>query len=354
MLQLGLIGCGYIARKHVETISQLNQMSLIAVSDIHEKQMEELANYYNRLKQKDVHISFYKDYKHMLKDPQIDAVIISSISSLHAEMVKNALKNNKHVIVEKPLALSLKEANEIIYLAQLQQKQVLVCHQLRYRPMLRKIKKLIEEKHLGELHLGVVTLMLNRSPDYYDETDWKGTWEKDGGMLMNQGIHLVDLLLWMMGDIHSIYGEISTTSTNKETEDIALGIIQFKNGGKGLINANTISKPENIGYYLSIFGEKGSLRIGGKSFDRLEHCYVQDLPQIKEKLETSYSDINEHALMYKNFYQSIVGKEEILMSATEGKKALEGIFSLYQSSRKEESIYFPIENFSTINMLENQ
>lgn len=323
MLQFGVIGCGYIAKKHINTISQFHDMSLIAVSDIKQQKMEEVTKDYDENP-----ISFYQDYKYMLADPRVDVVVIATISSLHAEMAKNALNNHKHVIIEKPLALSLTDANEIIYLAQKHQKQVLVCHQLRYRPIIKKIKELITKGYFGEIHFGAITLMLNRSPEYYCEASWKGTWEHDGGMLINQGIHLVDLLIWMMGDIQSVYGEIATTFERKQTEDIALGMINFENGAKGLINANTITKPENIGYYFSLFGEKGSIRIGGKKFNQIKHCYIEDLPDIKKELASLCSDLDEHVFMYKNFYESITNGKKVLMSAKEGKKALEGIFSL--------------------------
>lgn len=350
MIRIGLIGCGYIAKKHVQTISRFNHMSLIAVSDLYQYKMKEITNDYHQHKQENTPISFYRNHEYLLADPRVDVVIISTVSSLHAEMTKKALQNNKHVIVEKPLALSLHEANQIINLAQKVQKKVLVCHQLRYRPLIKKIRQLIQQGYFGELYFGAITLMLNRSTDYYDSDDWKGTWKKDGGMLINQGIHLVDLLLWMMGDIQSVYGEISTKLANKETEDIALGIINFKNGAKGLVDANTITTPENLGYYLSVFGEKGSVRIGGKTFNKLEHCYIEDSPDIVKELELISNRFDEHYLMYENFYHSIVGKENIVMTAEESRKALEGIFSLYESSIKNKPIYLPLQEFSTEKM----
>lgn len=349
MLRIGLIGCGYIAKKHVKTLAQFDEMSLIAVSDIQRKKMENIIGDYQQQK-KDIPISSYENYKYLLADPRVDAVIISTISSLHAEMTIEALKSNKHVIVEKPLALSLKDTNKIINLAKKRNRKVLVCHQLRYRPLIQKIYELIQKGYFGKLYFGAVTLMLNRSSEYYETADWKGTWTNDGGMLINQGIHLVDLLLWMFGDVNSVYGEISAKLNDKETEDIAVGMINFKSGSKGLINANTITTPENLGYYLSVFGEKGSIQIAGKGFDQLKHCYIEDHPKFEKELVSLAKKLDEHYFMYQNFYQSVVGKEKILMSAVEAKKSLQGIFSLYQSSMESKQIHAPIENFSTSDM----
>lgn len=354
MLRIGLIGCGYIARKHVQTIARFNDLSLEAVCDIDPHKMEEIVKLYHLQKGDNIPISFYQNYQNILADPKIDTVVISVVSSLHAEIANKAIKNNKHVIVEKPLALSLYDSEKVINAAQKYGKKVMVCHQLRYRPSLQKIKEFIQKGYFGKLYYGVVTLMLNRSPEYYDLAKWRGTWKKDGGMLINQGIHLVDLLLWMMGDVQSIYGKIATTIENKETEDIAIGMIHFESGAKGLIEANTITKPKNLGYYLSIFGEKGSVRIGGKSFDQIEHCYSEDFPDLVQELEKLGEGYDEHYLMYQNFYRSIQTSEDLLMTAEEGKRALEGIFSLYKSSQKNQPVYFPIKKFSTIDMLEKE
>src|SRR5690606_38256399 len=289
----------------------------------------------------------YNNYEQLIKDPTIDVVIIATISSLHAVMAKEALKYGKHTIIEKPLALSLNDADEIIQLSKTKNKQVLVCHQLRYRPLLEKIKDLLNKNYFGKLYFSAISLRLNRSFDYYNSSTWKGTWEKDGGMLLNQGIHLVDLLIWFMGAAHSVYGEIDTKIQNKETEDIATGIITFKNQAKGIIEANTISIPENLGYSLSIFGEKGNICIGGKEFNKIDHCYIENYPNIKEDLLKVEHESNEHERMYRAFIKSITKSKSHLMNAEEGRKALELIFALYQSDRNGKVVSLPVRNFTT-------
>lgn len=350
MLRIGLIGCGYIANKHLHTIVRSRDISLTAVSDIQKEKMKEAVQFYQKNKDTPESIALYENYYDMLDDPNIDAVVIAVISGLHAVIAKKALKHGKHLIIEKPLALSLQDADEIIDLSKKYNKTVLVCHQLRYRPLIQKVKQLLEKGYFGKLYLGVVSLRLNRSPEYYASAAWKGTWEKDGGMLVNQGIHLVDLLVWLMGDITSVYGEIANRVKQKKTEDIATGIITFENGAKGVIEANTITKPNNLGYQLAIFGEKGSICIGGKGFDKVEHCYLEDYPDIERELMELASARDEHDSMYQNFLESVSKKQRLLVTAEEGKKALEAIFAIYQSNQTTKPVKFPINNFSTKDM----
>lgn len=353
MIRIGLIGCGYIANKHLKTLVQSNDMVLAAVSDIHKDKMGEVVHFYQENKGSDKQIASYGDYHDMLRDPNVDAVVIAVISGLHAEIAKASLKYGKHIMIEKPLALSIKDTEEIISLAEKQSKIVHVCHQLRYRPLIQRVKHLLEMDYFGELYLGVVSLRLNRSPAYYAAAPWKGTWEQDGGMLVNQGIHMVDLLLWFMGDIETVYGEIAVKSKQKkETEDVATGILTFKNQAKGVIEANTITQPRNLGYYLSIFGEKGSICIGGHGFNEVEHCYLEGYPQLAEELKQLKNLVDEHGRMYEQFYQAITTNQSSYLSAKEAKRALEAIFSIYQSDRNSKRITLPLKTFSTRDMLD--
>lgn len=352
MMRIGLIGCGFISQKHINTLVRFENIHLQAVSDICQEKMEATISHYQEKKSEPQSISAYQNYEHLLLDPRINVVIIATISGLHAEIAKQALRHNKHVIVEKPLALSLENARDIVNLAKKHNRHVLVCHQLRYRPLLQKLKQLIQDGVLGTPYLGVVSLRLNRGVEYYTTAAWKGTWLQDGGMLINQGIHLVDLITWIFGDMRTIYGDITKNIDNKETEDIALGMITFKNNARGLIEANTVTKPKNIGYSLSIFAEKGSICIGGPSLNSVEHCYVENCPKLINELNqlTNYDD--EHYRMYQDFSNAILKDKKPIMSATEGSRALEAIFALYQSHQNKSPVHLPLIDFSTCHMLD--
>ena len=350
MLKAGIIGCGYISKKHIETIIRLDSVELNAVSDVEKSRMEEACSFYQENIRGSASVKQYGDYQNLIHDPEIDVIIITSISGLHAEMAKQALLESKHVIVEKPLALSIQEADEIIKLSRLKQRKVLVCHQLRYRPIFLKLKKLMEKGTLGEPYMGAVSARINRSKEYYESAAWRGSWEHDGGMLINQGIHLVDLLVWLLGDVDTVYGEIARNNEIKEIEDVAAGIIHFNNKAKGTIEVNTITRPANQGYYLSLYFEKGTIILGGAGFDKLEHCFIEGEEQIVHELKETCNQKDEQFLMYQNFTDSILNNTSLIMDASEGKKALEVIFALYKSNNDKLPVKLPLSSFSSKEM----
>ena len=350
MLKAGMIGCGYISKKHLESIIRLDSVELFAVSDVQISRMEETASFYQEKIAGSATLKQYGDYQDLIHDPEIDIIITTVISGLHAKIAKQALLENKHVIIEKPLALSIQDADEIIKLSRLKQKKVLVCHQLRYRPFFLKLKKILEKGTLGEPYMGTVSVRINRSQEYYESAAWRGSWEHDGGMLINQGIHLVDLLVWLLGDVDTVYGEVARNNEVKEIEDVATGIIHFNNKAKGMIEVNTITKPANQGYYLSLYFEKGTIMLGGTGFDKLEHCFIEGEDQIVRELKEACNQKDEQFLMYHNFIDSILNDTLLVVDASEGKKALEVIFALYRSNNNKLPVKLPLSCFSTKEM----
>ncbi|WP_371069799.1 Gfo/Idh/MocA family protein [Sediminibacillus sp. JSM 1682029] len=350
---IGLIGCGYIAQKHIETISNLSNAKLAAVSDLQKERMDAVVSEYRDKKKTTQAIKQYTDYHDLLSDPTVDIVVIAVVSGLHAEIAKQALQLQKHIILEKPISLSLQDADEINKLAQVNNRKVLVCHQMRYRPFMSRLKELIQEGYFGKLYMGVASIRINRSKDYFQAADWRGSWSMDGGMLVNQGIHLVDLLVWLLGEPITIYGEIANHSHDvKDIEDVATGIISFSNNVKGVIDANTVTKPVNIGYQLSIFAEKGTVSIGGPGLDKIDRCYIQGHERLSEELKELAERKEEHCRMYENFIESLEENACLLVTGEEGKKALELIFGLYRSHQQGKVIPLPLSSFSTKTMLD--
>ncbi|MBS4224985.1 Gfo/Idh/MocA family protein [Lederbergia citrea] len=352
VVRFGLIGCGYISKRHLFALVSSKGTLLTAVSDLNHERMEEAKKYYQTLLGQEYPIKIYKNYQEMLEDEHIDAVIISSFSGLHAQMANAALLASKHVVLEKPMALSIKESNELIHQAQKQKKELMICHQLRFMPIMQRIKKIIDDGKLGRLLLGVCSIRINRSPEYYSLASWRGKWESDGGMLINQGIHVIDLLQWFLGDVETVYGEtIQYLSQLKETEDIAVGVISFRNQAKGIIEANIVTQPNNLGYSLSIFGEKGTICLEGPSLNKISRWFIEGEEVKKEELNNLINDKNEEIYMYKNFLEAINSdNKHLLIDGKEGKKALELIFALYQSSLNREVVNYPLEAFATSDM----
>ena len=352
----GLIGCGFISRKHLKALASCSEGALLAVSDIDEERMEAAKTFYREHSGRTHQVKCYKDYKAMLSDQEVDAVIIATISGLHAEMAKEALQANKHVILEKPMALSIEDSNELIRLARLKQKQLMICHQLRFLPIMQKVKSVLDEGKLGKLLLGTASIRLNRSPEYYASAAWRGKWAADGGMLINQGIHLVDLLQWFLGDVESVYGEIGKAESDiKETEDVAAGVLRFKNQALGMIEANIVTRPHNLGYSLTLFGDKGTICIEGAALNQITRWSIDGDTTCAEAFQPLLMNTKEETSMYENFIEAVRSHDKhVLVDGVEGKKALEIIFALYQSDLSKAPVRLPLKSFSTSNMCKKE
>ncbi|GIN37876.1 Gfo/Idh/MocA family protein [Heyndrickxia oleronia] len=350
VVNFGLIGCGYISDRHIEALANCPEAKLVAVSDLNKDRMNIAIKKYQTQSNKNHSLQMFENYSDLLEYNEVDAVIISTLSGLHAEMAKIALIAGKHVILEKPMTLSLKEADELIQLAKVNHLKLCICHQMRFKPIMKRIKQVIDEGRIGTPYLGVASIRINRSPEYYQEAPWRGDWKQDGGMLLNQGIHMIDLLQWFLGDVKTVYGDISSFTRMKETEDIALGILTFTNGTKGLIEANVVTQPNNLGYQLSIFGEKGCMSLEGPSLNKISRWYIEGEEVDIDELEQLLKDHNEEEYMYENVIQSIQSSEQLLVDGNEGKKAIETIFAIYQSYLNHLPIDLPIHSFSTATM----
>ncbi|WP_017473857.1 Gfo/Idh/MocA family protein [Amphibacillus jilinensis] len=350
-LRIGIIGCGFIAEKHVKTLNRLSeQFTCYGLVD----QKLERAKAVNKLiYQPAEELTLYTDYQALIERTDIDVVIITAPSFLHGKMVIDSLLHDKHVIVEKPLSLSLEEADHIIACSKKTGKHVLVCHQMRYRPLFQKIKSLFDKHQFGQPYLATSSILLNRSEQYYKETDWRGTWQYDGGMLLNQGLHVADLLIWYLGDIDWIFGKTTNFSTWKETEDLALSMFKFKNGAYGSVTATSQVQPHNLGYQLQFICEDGTLAINGPALNHIEHFHIKHQRMSADKLINISTDTDDRYYMYQDFYQALTDEQhQPLMTASEAKNVLNFIYSLYQADKINQMVYPPLTTFSTMNMKE--
>lgn len=352
-LAIALIGCGSIAAKHVSSIAQCDNANLAALCDVNIERMNEMSALWRSVSGES-HQSepmLFTDYHQLLAEPSIAVVVIAAISGLHAHIAIEALRANKRVVLEKPIALSLQDADEIIRLANERKLMVQVCHQLRYRPLMRKIHKLVTGGALGKILAASAKLRIYRPPSYYQSSAWRGTWEHDGGMLLNQGIHAIDLLQWCLGMPTRVYGELGYHYSSKETEDVALGILSFPDGAKAMIEANSITMPENLEQSLFILGEKGVISIGGPKMDQIHRWYIEDQPHSIEEAMRLLPDHNEHVEMYRTLIKACLeNKETELISLMEGRRSLELIFAIYQSAQNAQAAHLPISEFTTLQM----
>ena len=254
MIRYGIVGCGHIAKKHVAAIKAVEGAELVAVCDTNEERLSEFAV---------DGVRGYTDLKDMLAS-DVDVVCICTPSGIHAPLTIQAAEAKKHVIVEKPMALTLEDADRMIDACEKNGVKMAVVHPNRFRPAVVELRKQLEQGAFGKIGHANATVRWNRNQAYYDQAPWRGTKAMDGGVLMNQAIHNMDLLLWMMGDIEEISSYHATRIRNIEAEDTSVSVIRFKNGALGVLEAAVTIYPKNLEESLSIFGEKGTAVIGGR------------------------------------------------------------------------------------------
>lgn len=261
-LNFGIIGCGRIAPRHGQALQSLeasHHLKLAAACDIVESRVYHFSQTFG--------CSAYTDYQTLLENPDIQVVNICVPSGLHAQIGIDAAKAGKHLLVEKPIALNLADADALISACEQAGVTLGVVLQNRFNPPMRDLRALVDSGALGRLMLGNATVRWYRPQEYYED-EWHGTWAMDGGALMNQSIHHIDALQWLMGDVESVFAYAGTLGHRMEAEDVGVAVLRFKNGAIGGIEGSTITWPENLEGSVALFGERGSVKVGGTALNR--------------------------------------------------------------------------------------
>lgn len=350
-LTYALIGCGRISPNHVLAALN-NRIQIVGLCDLD-------VNKANKHK-KDFNLSddtvVYSDYKKMIDDLQPHLIAIATQSGNHAEIAKFCIRKGIHLIIEKPIALSLKDADEIITLSKQYNVIVSACHQNRFNKSIQKIREAIDNNRFGKLFYGTAHIRWNRKKDYYDQALWRGTWEQDGGALMNQCIHNIDLLRWMMGEqIIEVFAYTDNLNHSYiEAEDIGMALVKFKNGSYGIIEGTTNIYPQNLEETLCIFGEKGTIKVGGKSVNIIEEWHFSDDLDNSNEVKNNYRENPPtvygfgHTPLYADVIESILNNRKPYVSAKDGRDALELVLAIYKSAQTGETILLPLFDESTI------
>jgi predicted dehydrogenase len=333
-LKFAILGCGRISYKHVEALVNNKQdAKLVAVCDIiKEKAVERKKQYEDNTGYENAKV--YTDYIKMLDNEDIDVISIATESGYHAKHAIDCLNRDKHVLIEKPMALSVKDADAIIALAKEKNKKVCISHQNRFNPPIQKLRRAVEEGRFGRIINGTARILWTRDDNYYKQASWRGTRALDGGTLMNQCIHNIDLLQWMMGsEVERIHSERDTFLRNIEMEDFGAILIRFKNGSIGIVEGSACVYPKNLEETLSIFGEKGTVVIGGLAVNEIkdwEFADTRDYDDIDESIKVDNVYGSGHTPLYKNFIDAINNDTEPLINGKEGKKAMEIVLKAYE------------------------
>jgi UDP-N-acetyl-2-amino-2-deoxyglucuronate dehydrogenase len=331
MLRFALVGCGRIAKRHAELLGQkqIAGAQLAAVCDIVKEKADRLAASFD--------VPAYADMHEMMKREQPDVVVVLTESGRHAEHTVALAQYGKHIVVEKPMALTLDDADAMIRACDRNNIRLFVVKQNRFNVPVVQLRKALEAGRFGKLVMGTVRVRWCRPQAYYDQDGWRGTWALDGGVLTNQASHHVDLLEWMMGGVESVFAKSTTALVNIEAEDTAVVVLKFRSGALGMIEATTATRPKDLEGSLSILGEGGSVEVGGFAVNEIKVWqFAKPLPT-DDDVRTKYS-VNPpsvygfgHQAYYEHVVACVRDQEPQLVDGLEGRRSLELISAIYES-----------------------
>lgn len=339
MIRFGLLGCGRIAKRHSDLLGGNNIAGarLVAVCDSQQPRADALAAKFG--------IPAHYDLKDMLARRDIDVVVVLTPSGLHPQHAIACARAGKHVVVEKPMALRLQDADDMIRVCDEAGVKLFVVKQNRFNVPIVKAREALEANRFGKLVLGTVRVRWCRDQAYYDQDPWRGTWAYDGGVLTNQASHHVDMLEWFFGDVVSVHARSTTALVNIETEDTAVATLKFRNGALGIIEATTAVRPSDLEGSLSILGEKGTVEVGGFAMNEIRHWrFVDELPSDREVVEKfSVNPPNVYGFGHQAYYQHVVeclsDRGAALVDGLQGRKSLELISALYESIETGQEVF---------------
>ncbi len=354
-MKYALIGCGRIAVNHVKAVNN-NGLEFVAACDVELKNIDIL--FEKQMPNNMEKIARYTDYKLMINEhPEIELIAIATSSGYHAEIALFCIEHGINVIIEKPMAMNIADADEIIRRSQEKGVVVSACHQNRFNIAVQQMRKAIDDGRFGKLSHGSINVRWNRNKDYYDQAKWRGTWAEDGGCLMNQCIHGIDLLRWMMGnEVDTVYGVTRQQQHHYlEAEDVGVAILTFKNGAVATIEGTVNVYPKNLEETLYLFGEKGTVKLGGTSTNNIDVWNFADSNSEDEKNqglheETSNVYGNGHTSLYADVIDSIKNHHKPYVDAIAGRNALEIILSIYKSMKTGLPVKLPLKDFASVDM----
>ena len=353
-MRYALIGCGRIATNHMKAAVN-NQLEISAVCDVVQEHMEVLLAKHEL--QNDMSILRYTDYKSMIQEVKPDLVSIATESGIHAEIALFCIDHGVHVIIEKPMAMSISDANEIIRHSEEKHVKVSACHQNRFNIAVQEMRHALEAGRFGRLSHGSIHVRWNRNQGYYDQAPWRGTWAQDAGTLMNQCIHGIDLLRWTFGgEIEEVYGQTRQQFHDYlEAEDVGMAVVKFKNGAIATIEGTTNVYPKNLEETLYIFGEKGTVKIGGTSTNNIDVWDFADESEADTKnkgLQEETSNVygNGHTSLFADMIDAIQNDRKPYVDAYAGRDALELVLAIYKSQKEGHAVRLPLENFASTDM----
>ena len=347
VLKYALIGCGRISRRHLQAAAARPELEIAALCDLRRERAEELARETGLLGK----VSIWTDFRTMLREvaPQLTAV--TADSGAHEELGLACLEGGSHLLVEKPMALSLEGADRMIALAREKGLCLAVCHQNRFNPAVRALRGAVEAGRFGRIYYGTAAVRWRRDREYYRQASWRGRWDRDGGALMNQCIHDIDLLCWMLGRPTQVMACTDRLDHPYiEAEDFGGAVIRFEEGRYGILEGTTLVYPENLEETLCLFGSRGTAMLGGRAVNQIQ-CwkFADSLPgeeelrrqQASQAIDTVYG--KGHEPLYEDVVRAVLEGRRPLVTGEEGRRALELVLAVYRSAAEGRPVALPLE-----------
>lgn len=355
-MKYALIGCGRISTNHIAAAVR-NGFEIVAVCDVLPEKMEEVLAKHGL--ENEITIARYTDYRQMVAEhPELELVSIATESGNHAQIALDLIDAGINCIIEKPMAMSMADADEIVRRSEERGVLVSACHQNRFNVAVQKTRKALDEGRFGRLSHGSIHVRWNRNKGYYEQAPWRGTWAEDGGCLMNQCIHGIDLLRWMMGgELVSVYGQTRQQFHDYlEAEDVGVAVLTFANGAVATVEGTVNVYPKNLEETLYLFGEKGTVKIGGTSTNNIDVWDFADETDedsenkgLKEQTSNVYG--NGHTSLFADMADAIANHRQPYVDAHAGRAALETVLAIYKSQKTGSPVKLPLEDASTLDMV---
>jgi len=338
-VRIALVGCGRIAKNHLEAIRASEDLELVGVCDIVAERAEAAAREYGT--------RGYASYEALLGESGADVVSICTPSGLHPRHGIQAAQAGKHVISEKPMATRLEDADALVAACDEAGVHLFVVKQNRLNPSIQLLKRAVDRERFGRIYMANTTVRWSRPQDYYDQARWRGTWEFDGGAFMNQASHYVDMIQWLVGPVESVVAKTATLARRIETEDSGAAVLRFRSGALGVIEVTMLTYPKNLEGSITILGETGTVKIGGTAVNRVEHwqfAEYDDDDKLVEAASTNPPNVYGfgHEVYYRNVLAVLRGEAAPETDGREGRKSLELLLGIYESARTGNDVPLPL------------
>lgn len=337
--RIAFVGCGRISKNHFDAIAKIDGLEIVAVCDEIAERAHEAGD--------TLGVRSYGNYERMLAEVECDVVAIATPSGLHPGQGVIAARAGKHVVTEKPMAISLAGADDLVRACDEAGVHLFVVKQNRLNRPIQLLKKAVDSGRFGKIFMANCTVRWARPQEYYDQAPWRGTWQYDGGAFMNQASHYVDLIQWMMGPVDSVIAKTATLARRIETEDSGAAVIRFQSGALGVLEVTMLTYPRNLEGSFTVLGEKGTVKIGGTAVNKVEH-WLFDEPSPDDKLieQMNTNPPNVYGFGHEGYYRNVLsvlrGEARADTDGREGRKSLELILGIYESAKSGREVKLPL------------